>query len=90
MDYIEVSITIAPFSEENSDIIVAEISDLGFESFVTDAPLLKAYIPLGTYSEKNLKTVLSGFSSDPFKLSYTSQLIREQDWNTAWESDYEP
>jgi ribosomal protein L11 methyltransferase len=90
MDYIEVSIAIDPFSEENSDIIVAEISDLGFESFVTDAPLLKAYIPLGAYSEKNLKTVLSGFSSEPFRISYTAQLIREQDWNTAWESDYEP
>ena len=90
MDYIEVSITIAPFSEENSDIIVAEISDLGFESFVTDAPILKAYIPLSAYSESNLKTVLSGFSFEPFKVSFSSRLIREQDWNTAWESDYEP
>lgn len=90
MDYVEVSISIEPFSEGNADIVVAEISDLGFESFTVGDRTLKAYIPLSAWSEQNLKTVLGGFSSSEFKVSYTTSLIREQDWNTVWESDFSP
>ena len=32
-EYIEVSISITPFSEENAEIVTAEISELPFESF---------------------------------------------------------
>ena len=45
MEYIEVSIEITPFSDEHAEIVTAEISELGFESYLTEEPYLKAYIP---------------------------------------------
>ena len=35
-EYIEVAIRIEPFSEENAEIITAEISELPFESFSSE------------------------------------------------------
>ena len=45
MEYIEVSLEIDPFKDGYADIVTAEISDLGFESYLTEEPYLKAYIP---------------------------------------------
>ena len=43
-EYIEVSIRITPFSEENAEIVTAEICELPFESFSSEDPFLKCYI----------------------------------------------
>ena len=43
-EYIEVAISIAPFTEENAEIVTAEISELPFESFSMEDPFLKCYI----------------------------------------------
>lgn len=89
MDYIAVHIKLDPFSEEWAEIIEAEIAELGFDSFTIEEPSLNAFIPREQFSEPMLKTVLSGFEAD-LKLSHTVELVKEQNWNAAWESDFEP
>ena len=59
-EYIEVAIKIAPFSEENAEIITAEISELPFESFTAEDPYLKCYIQKELYDAQALKVVMSG------------------------------
>ena len=90
MDYIAVHIKIEPFSEEWAEIVEAEISDLGFDSFTVEEPFLNAFIPKDLFSEPNLKTVMSAFDAADFRLSHTVELVKEQNWNAAWESDFEP
>ena len=90
MDYIAVHIKIEPFSEDRAEIVEAEIADLGFDSFTVEEPLLNAYIPKDLFSEPNLKTLLGGFDGCDFNLSHTVELVKEQNWNAAWESDFEP
>lgn len=90
MEYIELSINVSPFSDDNADLIVAEIEDLGYESFLYEDPFLKAYIQKDLFNEQRLKTILSGFRSLDFSLSYTLNLIREENWNAVWESSFEP
>ena len=90
MDRIEVCIKISPYTAGNADAVTAEISDLGFGSFVEEDPFLKAYIPLGFYSEQNLKTKLSGFAFTDFEVSFTAGLVREIDWNSEAEKDFPP
>ena len=70
--------------------MVAHIEELGFESYVTEAPYLKAYIPVEQFSERNLKLLLSGIDRDLFELSYTTNFIKEQNWNAVWEASFEP
>lgn len=90
MEYIEVSIEISPFKDEYAEIVTAEIDSLGFESYLTEEPYLKAYIPKEQFSEPHLKTVLSLIPETDFKVRYTLTLIPEQNWNALWESAFEP
>ncbi|MCR5710348.1 MAG: 50S ribosomal protein L11 methyltransferase [Bacteroidales bacterium] len=90
MDYIAVHIRIEPFSEERAEIVEAEIADLGFDSFTVEDPCLNAFIPLDDFSEPNLKTILSGVRGYGFNVSHTVELVKEQNWNAAWESEFEP
>ena len=90
MDYIAVHIKIEPFSEEWAEIVEAEVADLGFDSFTIDEPFLNAFIPLEQFSEPKLKTVLGGIESGDCRLSHTVELVKEQNWNATWESDFEP
>ena len=90
MEYIEVSIEITPFQDDYAEIVTAEISDLGFESYLTEEPYLKAYIPREQFKEPHLKTVLSLIPQTDFKVRYSLALIPEQNWNALWESSFEP
>ena len=90
MDYIAVHIRIEPFSEERAEIVEAEIVDLGFDSFTVEDSFLNAFIPVGQFSEPNLKTLLSAFDTADFRVTHTLELVKEQNWNAAWESDFEP
>lgn len=90
MDYIEVQIEITPFSDDYADIVVAEIEDLGFESYTYENPFLKAYIPVEQFVESHLKLLLSGLDGDLFRCSYSVNHIKEQNWNAVWESSFEP
>ena len=40
-EYIEVSIRIEPYSDENAEILMAELEELPFESFESENPYLK-------------------------------------------------
>ncbi|MFA6859289.1 MAG: hypothetical protein WCR48_06200, partial [Bacteroidales bacterium] len=78
LDYIEVSVRLSPFSQENAEIAEAEIADLPFSSFVIEAPLLKCYISKDLFNQGDLKVVLSGLD---FVDSFSVALIPFQNWN---------
>lgn len=91
MNYIEVCIEINPYSEDTAEQIIAVIEDLPFESFVTEAPYLKGYIPQERHSVSDLKTLLSVFGNrEGLKLTVTNSLIEHENWNAVWESNYPP
>ncbi len=91
MGYIEVSIKIAPFTEENAEIVMATIEELGFESFTVEEPYLKAYIQQEAYSAQHLKCLLSFFDDGgAFKVEWSANLVQSQNWNKEWESNFEP
>ena len=47
--YIEVCIRLNPFSEDEAELLIAGLSDLPYDSFVTEEPFLKAYIQQEAY-----------------------------------------
>jgi len=91
MNYIEVCIEINPYSEDTAEQIIAVIEDLPFESFVTEEPFLKGYIPQERHSVSDLKTLLSVFGNrEDFSLTITNNFIEHENWNAVWESNYPP
>ena len=64
-EYIEVSVKLDPFSEEMAEILTAELSELPFDSFVTEEPYLKCYIQKEAYKPSDVKVVvLSALNSN--------------------------
>ena len=89
-EYIEVSVKITPFSEENAEIVTAEISELPYESFSTEDQVLKCYIQKDLYDPQALKVVLSGLEYYGFKVEHSADLIPAVNWNALWESQFTP
>ena len=88
-EYIEVSIKIDPYTEENAEILIAEIEDLPFESFLEEAPYLKCYIQKEKYDPRMLKLVLSGLDYG-FTTGFSAALMPQTNWNAVWESQFSP
>lgn len=88
-EYIEVSIRIDPYSDENAEILMAELEDLPFESFSEENPYLKCYIPKEKYDPRMLKLVLSGLDYD-FTVEFSANLMPQVNWNAVWESQFSP
>lgn len=88
MNYIELSIHVEP-KEQGSDVLIAQLAELGFESFVETEKGFNAYIQEPDFNEQQLKLALS-FYTDFFKFDYASTLIRQQNWNREWETNFQP
>ncbi len=89
MDYIAVSISIQPFDQDIADILVAELGDIGYESFQTEPPVLNAYIDATAFTEPHLKLLLNQYGRGS-SLSYKTAFMPEENWNKDWESQLVP
>jgi ribosomal protein L11 methyltransferase len=88
MEYIEVSIS--GISGEYTDILIAELSESGFESFSEDdGGGLNAYIPSSSFDIMSAANFLEERSS-LLGFSYHVSRIPQQNWNAVWESCYLP
>ena len=86
-EYIEVAIRLDPFSEEMAEILMADLQELPYDSFLVEEPFLKAYIPLSEYRAGDLKVILSLY---PEVAGYEAIPVQGQNWNQAWEDRFEP
>ena len=85
--YLEVSVRLDPFSDEAAEILMAELSDLPYDSFAVEEPFLKCYIPMAEYHPGDLKVVLSGYD---FVAGFTAAPVQGKNWNAEWEASFEP
>lgn len=88
LDTLELTIILNP-KEPWSDILVAELSDLGFDSFVHTDTGVQAYAPANLNAESVMSNV-SFASNDSVECSWEKKVIPHQNWNAAWESDFHP
>ena len=57
--YTELNIKFSPFTEEYSDIIIALLSEIEYESFTTSQNLIKAYISSKNFNFELAKETLN-------------------------------
>lgn len=86
MTYFELSLTVAP---EFSEILVAELAQIGFESFTEEPDGLKAYIREDEFNEPLLTELLIRYE-ELTPLAYALERIEPRNWNAEWEQSYEP
>ena len=71
--------------EEDADMLMAMLGEIGFEGFEEADDVLKAYIGKEEWNETNVKAI-----AEPFSLSYHWETVPAQNWNAVWESNFEP
>lgn len=87
MDYIEVNIIGKP--EFDYEIIVAQLGELGFESFSESETGIAGYVQEALYRESEVRQYLED-QAETSGITYSVSKIPQQNWNQLWESAYEP
>jgi ribosomal protein L11 methyltransferase len=86
--YISVDFKISPL-QPATDILIAELSELGFESFLESEDGLQAFIPESEWDEGRLRQVRI-LQQQEVNIRYHWSRIAHQNWNAAWEKSFKP
>ncbi len=91
MEYYELKIIFPEVvEEEDTGIIVADLGDLGFDSFQQEENILNGYISAISLKEKKteIENYLQTLKNDLIKYEWSK--MENIDWNAVWESNFEP
>jgi len=90
MDYLELTVTLQPRNPW-AEILVAQLADAGYESFVDTANGVQAYAQVDQINLSNpvQGTFLEEGSEDCLS-TWEVKHIEQQNWNAVWEADFEP
>ncbi len=88
MNYIELQCNIFPIYPA-SDMLMAELGELGFESFMENDSGFLAYIEQDKF-DLNAIEELPMIKNQLFDISFSHKVIAKENWNSVWESKYDP
>jgi len=86
--YIEYSFKIKP-SQPGTEILIAELGYVGFESFVENEEGVSAYIQKKEWHPGILEDI-DILKSAEFKIEYSYSEIEQVNWNEEWERNFTP
>lgn len=86
--YIEYDFTVTP-KDPATEILIAELGGVGFESFVENDHGVVAYIQKNDWNEAILEDLFV-LSSSEFKIEYSHKEIAQTNWNAEWEKNFNP
>lgn len=72
-------------SLEKSEMLVAALSEEGYEGFEEDEHLLKAFIESIKFDAKVVNEIAGNL-----QVSFSKSVIEETNWNEVWESGFDP
>ena len=87
MDYIELNCEIKPFEQLSGEILVAHLSEMGFESFMEGDSGIIAYIQSHLFNPKLFEQITK-ISIHNTQIEYKHNFIKDQNWNETWEKNY--
>jgi len=88
MNYFEVEFLLNPLLPAR-EVLVAELAERGFESFVETEEGVKAYIVEKDFNDDLLDDLATSFIENQ-QISFTKTLIEDQNWNAEWEKNFDP
>jgi len=86
--YIEYKFTIRPL-QPGTEILIAQLGLVNFESFVETETGVKAYIQKADWNETILNDIQI-LESEEFEISHTKSEIAQVNWNAEWENNFHP
>ncbi len=90
MGYLEFEIPIRTWNSTEREILLAKMSEIGFEGFVENEDMIQAYIPGEDFSGDLFNQLIDELSELGMKVQYMFHETREQNWNEEWEKKFNP
>lgn len=87
-NYLEFDFKISPLQPWN-EILMAELIEVGFDSFTEEHEGILAYIPKDIFDEKELSNIAL-MNNEEIKISYIYREMPNINWNEEWEKNFEP
>lgn len=69
------------------DVLVAELYDIGFDSFEQEADTVIAYVNQKLYKKAEVEKVLNQLN---LQVKFSEETLPITNWNAAWESNFNP
>ena len=90
MNYIEMSFILdGKISDDFSEIIIAKLNEIEFESYLEEKDSVKAYIPEELFNSCLFDNVILDLKS-LFSFSMNRKIIKQENWNQEWENNFQP
>lgn len=89
MEYLEVNISVSP-RDPWTDILIAELAELGYESFVETEEGVLAYAPVTIGNPDEHIADTSVYTAEGVDFNIDVKTIAHQNWNAVWEADFKP
>lgn len=86
MKYKEVIFSFRPLNPW-SEILIAYLSELDFESFENIKEGVRGYIKQDDFNLSDIKKICNQLDC---KITINHKVIKQQNWNAKWESDFQP
>jgi ribosomal protein L11 methyltransferase len=87
MNYIKTTISIQPVDSVACEILIAGLSELGYDSFMDTDEGIEAYIPSEKYFPLTPE-VLPFLSNSSYRFNISAEELEEKNWNEEWEKNY--
>lgn len=72
---------------QTKDILISELSDIGFESFMDDETGFLGYIQETEFNQGTFDALISTFQHP---INFKQNRIEPQNWNAVWEAQFDP
>lgn len=86
MEYLEFKIEC---TEHFREILIAELSEIGFDAFLETETGIDAYIQEDLLDKENFNAIIEKYQ-EPASLSLTEGKMEKVNWNEEWEKHYDP
>jgi ribosomal protein L11 methyltransferase len=80
-----IHIKFQPVTKEQQEILVAQLSELGYEGFEEGFNYISGYIPEDQYNEIETTNLITGSAT-----TITKEVIAPRNWNAEWEQNFQP
>ena len=86
-EYIEIGFDFT--TQDQLGLLIAQLSEMGFDGFNEEQNHCKAYILSSELDKEEVEHNLNNIFNQ-YTLTYSKSIIKEQNWNAVWESNFDP
>jgi ribosomal protein L11 methyltransferase len=80
-----IAIFITHTTPDLDDILIAELSEIGFDGFEEVEEGLNAFIKEAAFSDATLYTII-----EKYQVTFSKSVVPQQNWNELWENNFSP